>query len=100
MESILGVIFHSIGGFASGSFYMPLQKSQRLVMGKLLDCRWIILLVDCSSLGGLANYKSGFEEIIKTTSPDVIKLTIFFGLLWGIGGLTYGLGVRYLEWFW
>lgn len=95
MESILGVIFHSIGGFASGSFYMPYKK----VKGWSWESYWIV--------GGLFSWLivpplaawltiPGFEEIIKTTSPDVIKLTIFFGLLWGIGGLTYGLGVRYL----
>ncbi|MDZ7649908.1 MAG: L-rhamnose/proton symporter RhaT [Cytophagales bacterium] len=26
----------------------------------------------------------------------LFRYTILFGVLWGIGGLTYGLGVRYL----
>ena len=38
----------------------------------------------------------GFASIIKATSPDTIKYTLLFGVLWGFGGLTYGLGVRYL----
>jgi len=38
----------------------------------------------------------GFAEIISTTSTSTIQYTILFGVLWGIGGLTYGLGVRYL----
>jgi L-rhamnose-H+ transport protein len=38
----------------------------------------------------------GFTEIIKTTGSSTLLITFFFGLLWGIGGLTYGLGVRYL----
>src|SRR5690606_3065872 len=37
-----------------------------------------------------------FWEIIGTASGDILKLTYLFGVLWGIGGLTYGLGVRYL----
>jgi len=37
-----------------------------------------------------------FAEIIKATDGGILLLTYFFGLLWGIGGLTYGLGVRYL----
>ena len=32
----------------------------------------------------------------RTHSSDTIKYTLLFGVLWGIGGLTYGLGVRYL----
>src|SRR6201999_986358 len=38
----------------------------------------------------------GFFDIIKATDGGILLWTYFFGLLWGIGGLTYGLGVRYL----
>lgn len=38
----------------------------------------------------------GFMDIIKSASAPVIGHTFQMGLLWGIGGLTYGLGVRYL----
>ncbi|KXK23370.1 MAG: rhamnose-proton symporter [Bacteroidetes bacterium OLB12] len=38
----------------------------------------------------------GFSEIISSTASSTIRYTIMFGVLWGIGGLTYGLGVRYL----
>ena len=37
-----------------------------------------------------------FIEIIRSTSGSVLNFTYMMGLLWGIGGLTYGLGVRYL----
>lgn len=95
MQVILGVIFHFIGGFASGSFYMPFKK----VKGWAWESYWII--------GGLFSWLivpplaawltlPGFSEIISSTPSDTIRYTILFGLLWGIGGLTYGLGVRYL----
>jgi len=95
MGIILGVIFHFIGGFASGSFYIPFKK----VKGWSWESYWII--------GGLFSWLivpplaawltvPGFAEIIKATPYSVISWTFFFGLLWGVGGLTYGLGVRYL----
>jgi L-rhamnose-H+ transport protein len=95
MQIIFGIIFHFIGGFASGSFYMPYKK----VSGWAWESYWII--------GGLFSWLilppliawitiPGFAEIISNTPFDVIKWTVFFGVLWGIGGLTYGLGVRYL----
>jgi len=95
MNALLGVIFHSIGGFASGSFYMPYNK----VKGWAWESYWII--------GGLFSWLivpplaawltvPGFAEIIRATSGQIILITIMMGLLWGIGGLTYGLGVRYL----
>ncbi len=95
MNALLGVIFHSIGGFASGSFYMPYNK----VKGWAWESYWII--------GGLFSWLivpplaawltvPGFAEIISGTSGKIIGITIMMGLLWGVGGLTYGLGVRYL----
>jgi len=95
MQVILGVIFHFIGGFASGSFYMPYKK----VRGWAWESYWII--------GGLFSWLivpplaawltiPNFSEIIANTGGSTIFYTYLFGLLWGIGGLTYGLGVRYL----
>ena len=95
MQVILGVIFHFIGGFASGSFYIPFKK----VKGWHWESYWIV--------GGLFSWLivpplaawltiPGFTEIINATGFNTLLITFFFGLLWGIGGLTYGLGVRYL----
>jgi len=95
MQVILGIIFHFIGGFASGSFYMPYKK----VKGWHWENYWII--------GGLFSWLvvpplaawltvPGFAEIIKITPAHTIQYTVLFGVLWGFGGLTYGLGVRYL----
>jgi len=38
----------------------------------------------------------GFAGIIAACSPQIPALTFLMGLFWGIGGLSYGLGVRYL----
>jgi L-rhamnose-H+ transport protein len=38
----------------------------------------------------------GFGEIISGSGGSILGITFLFGILWGIGGLTYGLGVRYL----
>ena len=95
MNALLGVIFHFIGGFASGSFYMPFKK----VKGWNWESFWIVGgLFSWLIVPPLAAYLTipGFTNIISHTSGAVIGLTYFFGVLWGIGGLTYGLGVRYL----
>lgn len=95
MQVILGVIYHFIGGFASGSFYMPFKK----VRGWSWESYWII--------GGLFSWLivpplaawltiPNFSQIIAHTPSSTLFYVFLFGLLWGIGGLTYGLGVRYL----
>lgn len=95
MESLLGILFHSIGGFSSGSFYMPFKK----VKGWSWESYWIVggffswLIVP-----PIAAYLTvpNFSEIIASTVPSIKTVTYIMGLIWGIGGLTYGLGVRYL----
>lgn len=95
MNALLGVIFHSIGGFASGSFYMPYNK----VKGWAWESYWIIGgLFSWLIVPPLAAYLTipGFANIIASSSSQILSITFLMGLLWGIGGLTYGLGVRYL----
>lgn len=95
MQSILGVFFHFLGGFASGSFYIPYKK----VKGWAWESYWIVGgLFSWLIVPPLAAYLTipGFAEIIGHTTSSTLFLTYTFGLLWGIGGLTYGLGVRYL----
>ena len=95
MESLLGIIFHSIGGFSSGSFYMPFKK----VKDWAWESYWLVggffswLIVP-----PIAAYLTipNFTEIIAAASPSIKTFTFTMGLIWGIGGLTYGLGVRYL----
>lgn len=95
MQVILGVIFHFIGGFASGSFYVPYKK----VKGWAWESYWIIGgLFSWLIVPPLAAYLTipGFAEIISQTSASTFWWTFFWGILWGIGGLMYGLGMRYL----
>ena len=95
MPVVLGVIFHFIGGFASGSFYIPYKK----VKGWHWESYWIV--------GGLFSWLfvpflaaaltvPHFLTIIQHTDGSVIFWTYIMGLLWGIGGLTFGLSMRYL----
>ncbi|MFC2117021.1 L-rhamnose/proton symporter RhaT [Bacteroidota bacterium] len=95
MQVIFGIIYHSIGGFASGSFYMPFNK----VKGWAWESYWIIGgLFSWLIVPPLAAYLTipGFAEIIAASSSQILFFTFLMGLLWGIGGLSYGLGVRYL----
>lgn len=91
----LGVFLHMIGGLAAGSFYIPFRKvrgwsweSSWLVQGALA---WIVMpiLLAALTVPGLAAVLSG--------SPlRSVALSWLFGALWGVGGLTFGLSMRYL----
>lgn len=95
MQVILGIIYHFIGGFASGSFYIPYKK----VKGWSWESYWIVGgLFSWLIVPPLAAYLTipNFSAIIESTDGGILGYTYLFGVLWGIGGLTYGLGVRYL----
>jgi L-rhamnose-H+ transport protein len=95
MQAALGIIFHFIGGFASGSFYLPFKKVKNWswesywLVGGLFS--WLIVPPLAAALT-----VPSFASVISVTPGSVLGLTYFMGLLWGVGGLTYGLGIRYL----
>ena len=91
----LGVFFHWLGGLASGSFYVPYKGVKKwswetywLVGG---FCSWIICPWVLASL--LTNDVLG---VLKQQSGSTLWWTYFFGAMWGFGGLTFGLTMRYL----
>jgi L-rhamnose-H+ transport protein len=95
MGIIAGVLFHFLGGFASGSFYMAFKRVKHWawesywVVGGIFS--WLVVPPLAAALT-----VPGFATIIDNTDGAIIGWTYTMGVLWGIGGLTYGLGIRYL----
>jgi L-rhamnose-H+ transport protein len=91
----LGVLLHAIGGLAAASFYIPYTR----VRNWQWESYWIV--------GGVFAWL--FAPIIAASilCPDLLGVltsapvsslawTYLFGILWGVGGLTFGMSVRYL----
>jgi len=91
----LGVIFHWIGGFASATNFVPFRGIKRwsweiywLIQG---FAAWIVApLVFASML--VPNLLS----ILRSSPGSAIGYALLWGALWGVGGLTFGLAIRYL----
>lgn len=92
---LLGVLFHWLGGLSSASFYVPYRGIKRwnweifwLTGGVFswLIAPWFFAAVQTRDLPG----------VIAATPPATAFYCIMFGMLWGFGGLTYGLTMRYL----
>ncbi|GAB3662339.1 L-rhamnose/proton symporter RhaT [Echinicola sediminis] len=95
MQALFGVLFHSFGGVAAGSFYMPYNKVKKWAW----ESYWMVGgLVSWLILPPLAAWLTipNFVEIIQAGSTHILAFTFLMGLLWGVGGLSYGLGIRYL----
>jgi L-rhamnose-H+ transport protein len=92
---LLGVLFHWLGGLASGSFYVPFRGVKRWswetywLVGGVFS--WIIapwafgLLMSTDLIG-----------VLRDAPASTLFWCYFWGLLWGFGGLTFGLTMRYL----
>lgn len=92
---ILGICLHATGGFAAGSFYLPIKKIQNWSWesGWLLNgiFAWLIAPIAVSVITVPKTL-----SIIIEANPESLLWTYFFGVLWGIGGLSFGLAMRYL----
>jgi L-rhamnose-H+ transport protein len=92
---ILGVFLHWLGGLASASFYVPYRK----VRGWSWETYWLVggvvsWIVAPWLMAGLLTHD--LFAVLHETPSSTICLAYFFGVLWGLGGLTFGLTMRYL----
>lgn len=94
----LGLLIIAIGAFCQSSSYVPINKvkdwsweSYWIVQGVFA---WLILPL----LGALLAVPAGHSlcELFATTPAFNLWMTMLFGVLWGVGGLTFGLSMRYL----
>jgi L-rhamnose-H+ transport protein len=92
---LLGVFLHWLGGLASASFYVPFRR----VRGWSWETYWLA--------GGVMSWiivpwilavslTHNLFHVLQMAPVSAILWTYFFGVLWGLGGLTFGLTMRYL----
>ncbi len=94
---IIGLLIIAIGAFCQSSCYVPINKikswsweSYWIVQGFFA---WLLL----PFLGALLAVPEGHSlGELFAADPKATFMTIFYGALWGVGGLTFGLSMRYL----
>jgi L-rhamnose-H+ transport protein len=95
MNPFSGVLLIALGGFAAGSFYIPLNKVRNWAWESYWLANgffaWIIAPLVVAQLS-----VPGLWGVLKGSPASSLFWCYFFGLLWGVGGLTFGLTMRYL----
>jgi L-rhamnose-H+ transport protein len=92
---LFGVFLHWLGGLASASFYVP----YRSVRSWAWETYWLV--------GGFFSWIFAPWSLAFLLTRDLMPVlhqaparnllwTYVFGILWGLGGLTFGLTMRYL----
>lgn len=98
MEVLLGLLIIAVGSMGQSSSYVPIKK----VMEWSWESFWLVQGVFAwlvfPYLGALLAIPEGHSlgELLSAGDGDAALKSIFFGVLWGVGGLTFGLSMRYL----
>lgn len=97
MNTIIGLVIIAIGSLGQSSSYVPINK----VKNWSWECFWLIQGIFAwlvfPFVGALLAMPDGLSlfDVYLQESVAVYK-SIGYGVLWGIGGLTFGLSMRYL----
>ena len=91
----LGVVLHAVGGMAAGGFYASCKKIKAwawenywLTLGLFA---WIIVPLIMAAV-----FAPQFADVLKASPANALGLAFLFGVLWGVGSITFGLSIRYL----
>jgi len=92
---LIGVIYHWIGGLASASNFIPFRPIKRwsweiywIIQG---FAAWIVAPLVLASL-----LVPDLPAVLHAAPSATLWHAAIWGALWGIGGLTFGLSIRYL----
>ena len=97
MNPIAGILLIAVGSLGAASFYVPFKK----VKSWAWESYWIVQGVAAWLLAPwliayLAVPDGNLFQVISEAPLKAKLLAMLFGALWGIGGLTFGLSIRYL----
>jgi L-rhamnose-H+ transport protein len=91
----IGVVYHWIGGLASATNFVPFRGIKRwsweifwIIQG---IAAWLIAPMTLALL-----LVPNLFRVLHAAPPASMAYACFWGVMWGIGGLTFGLSIRYL----
>lgn len=95
MDVLLGLLIIAIGSFGQSSSYVPIKKIKSWEWENFWLVQGIFAWLVFPLLGALLAVPEGGSLFSLLSSGGVLK-AIVYGVLWGVGGLTFGLSMRYL----
>lgn len=95
MDVLLGLLIIAIGSFGQSSSYVPIKKIKSWEWENFWLVQGIFAWLVFPLLGALLAVPEGGSLFSLLSSGGALK-AIVYGVLWGVGGLTFGLSMRYL----
>lgn len=95
MNTLLGLLIIAIGSFGQSSSYVPIKKVDGWSWENFWLVQGIFAWLVFPLLGALLAIPAG-GSLMELWSAGGAGAAIVYGVLWGVGGLTFGLSMRYL----
>ena len=97
---LFGLLIIAVGAYCQSSCYVPINKIKKWSWESYWLIQGIFAWLVFPFLGALLAIPEGHSLsdlfALMAADPKASWLTILFGALWGVGGLTFGLAMRYL----
>ena len=98
MDIVIGLLIIAVGAFCQSSCYVPINRIKEWSWESYWIVQGVFAWLIFPFLGALLAVPAGHSlcELFTAGNSVDIGMTILFGALWGVGGLTFGLSMRYL----
>lgn len=98
MDIVIGLLIIAIGAFCQSSCYVPINKIKQWSWESYWIVQGVFAWLVFPFLGALLAVPEGqsLGALFAGARGLDIAMTMLFGVLWGVGGLTFGLSMRYL----
>jgi L-rhamnose-H+ transport protein len=97
MNPVAGILLIALGSIGAASFYVPFKKVKSWAWESYWISQGLFAWILIPWLFAFLTIPGGHLLQLLSEAPLNAKLwAIFFGSLWGVGGLTFGLSIRYL----
>ncbi|MEN8156647.1 MAG: L-rhamnose/proton symporter RhaT [Bacteroidota bacterium] len=92
-----GILLILIGSIAAASFYVPFKKVKHWSWESYWIMQGVAAWLIAPWVAAWLTVPSGtLLDIIREAPSSAKWFTLMFGAFWGIGGLTFGLSIRYM----
>ncbi|HBB00855.1 MAG: sugar:proton symporter [Bacteroidetes bacterium GWD2_45_23] len=96
MNTIIGLLIIAVGSMGQSSSYVPINKIKEWSWENFWLVQGVFAWLLFPLLGALISNSPAELIGIYTIHPAAALKAIGYGVLWGVGGLTFGLSMRYL----
>ena len=95
MNTLIGLLIIAIGSFGQSSSYVPINKVKNWSWESFWLVQGIFAWLVFPLLGALLAIPAG-SSLLELWGAGGALPAMIYGVLWGVGGLTFGLSMRYL----